>query len=385
MDSNKRLKIVLAIYSLSAGGAERVITTMANYWALNGFQVTVLTQVDEPPFYKLHSAIRHISLRSTGKSNNGIDAFLRNIKTIIKLIKIFKVLDTDFIVSFMTSTNILCIIAARFMNIPVVVSERYNPYKFRPNKFWLIARKIWYPKANFIVVQSQQAANYFSSFCKMKRIKIIYNPIKNIEMDMEFFKSPEPIILSVGRLHFVKGHDLLIRAFAKARIKGWKLCIVGEGNERSKLEVLIKELGLNDTVYLPGMSENVEEYYLRAGIFVLSSRAEGFPNCLVEAMSYGLPVISTNCETGPSVIISNMENGLLVPNKEIDSLADAMKFLVENPSVRQKFGEHAKKSVNIYKVEAIMDQWNELIKRSIEKNFKNYDQQITNDYKIYSE
>lgn len=361
----KSLKIVLAVNTLSAGGAERVMSIMANYWAEKGRKVTIITQRSMKSFYPLHSDVVHKSLNSSRNSGSLMEAANSNLKVIVKLLKYLRSNRPDVIISFTTSMNVLCIISGWFLHIPVIISERYNPFKFIPSRPWQIARRLVYPFAQYVVVQSNRSETFFLQFCRKSRVKIIYNPVNKVDSH----GTPErkdKIILSVGRLNYVKGHDLLIKAFAKSAIRGWKLYIIGEGKERKELEKTVECLGLEDRVFLPGMSESIGEYYQKCSIFVLSSRAEGFPNCLVEAMSYGLPVISTDCETGPSVIIKHGEDGLLVPNKDINSLSDAMDYLTKNSTVRATLGDAARLSVEKFNVNVIMKQWEQLVQRCID-------------------
>lgn len=363
MDQPARL--ILAIHSLAAGGAERVMTNMANYWSEKGWQIIIVTQYDEAPFYPLNAGVKHVSFGSAQLSDNILKAISRNFAVILKFIKLSRDVKPDLVVSFTTSMNILSIITCKLLNIPVIVSERYNPYKYLPGRPWRIIRRLTYPMADFVVVQSEQARVFFSRFCKEAKVRIIYNPVNSNKTTCDGSERREYMVLAVGRLAFVKGHDLLIKAFAEAGMKGWKLCIVGEGSERGSLERQINELGLANCVFLPGKSDRVEEYYHRASIFVLSSRSEGFPNCLLEAMSFGLPVVSTDCETGPAVIIDNGQNGILVPSEDISSLASAIRYLAKNHRIRTNLGLAAAHSIKRFQIGPIMDQWELLISRRI--------------------
>lgn len=364
--ANKRLRIVLAISTMGPGGAEKVMSIMANYWVQHGHYVTLVTISDNDSFYNLNSKVKYQSLKGSRKSESFFSAIINNCIRLVRLIKIFKSIRPDVIISFTTSMNILCIIAARYLRVPVIVSERYNPYKFIPNKLWNTTRKYLYPKSTYIVVQSKLAKNYFLSFCKSNKVEIIYNPVDKETFAPLSLNRKENIILNVARLKYVKGQDLLLKAFALSGIMDWELHLVGEGEERKKLEMMIDSLGLRGRVFLPGEFSPIVNYYHRARIFVLSSRAEGFPNCLLEAMSCGLPVISMNCETGPTDIIEEGKNGILVPNKDIHSLAKALKNLVDSPEERERLGKAAEKSIDKFNVDVIMERWERLIFNSMD-------------------
>lgn len=356
------LHIALVIYSLGPGGAERVMANMANYWSETGWKITIITQSTAPPFYHLHDQVLTVSLKSANNSPHILATICRNFRTTLKLIKILKRNQIDIVVSFMTTTNVMSVIAARSLRLPVIISERYNPWKFTPPTTWRVFRKWIYPFADKIVVQSIESRNFFNAFCKKNKVEVIYNPVSiPLNPIKEYNPSGIKTILSVGRLKYVKGYDLLIQAFANLKAPDWQLCIVGEGEERSNLEKLIADLGLKRRVLLPGQSGKVEDYYRNASLFVLSSRAEGFPNCLAEAMSYGLPCVSMDCETGPSVLIKNGENGLLIPNKKTEQLTAALQYLIDSPDIREQYGKAAHESMKEFGMDIIMDQWNSLI------------------------
>jgi len=167
-----------------------------------------------------------------------------------------------------------------------------------------------------------------------EKIQVIYNPVVTPELFVKaeeplghpwFAAGEPPVILGVGRLHEAKDFQTLIRAFALVRKKRVaRLVILGEGEERPKLEALVRELGLEEEVALPGFVDNPFKYMKRAGVFVLSSQWEGFGNVLVEAMACGTPVVSTACPSGPEEILENGRWGRLVSVGDVDALAEAI-------------------------------------------------------------
>ncbi len=171
------------------------------------------------------------------------------------------------------------------------------------------------------------------------------------------------MILSVGRLDEHKGHSDLIRAFAKVRqtYRDWRLVIVGDGSLRQNLEVLCGELNLRDSVDFAGVSSNVEAWMESAGIFVLSSRSEGFPNVLIEAMAMGAPVISADCLHGPSEIITDNKDGRLVPVGDFEQLASAISDLIDSPALREQLSSRARMVRIRYDQDKIMALWENIL------------------------
>jgi N-acetylgalactosamine-N,N'-diacetylbacillosaminyl-diphospho-undecaprenol 4-alpha-N-acetylgalactosaminyltransferase len=165
-------------------------------------------------------------------------------------------------------------------------------------------------------------------------------------------------ILAVGRLSKEKGFDILIKSFAKSDLKNMvKLVILGEGKERKNLEKLIIKLGLKSQVLLFGKVDNPFIYMKYANFFVLSSRYESFGNVLLEALACQTPVIAANCETSPSEIIKNEENGLLVPVGDENALKSAMEELFYDQKLYEKLKANTRKSVEKFGIENIIKDW----------------------------
>jgi len=180
----------------------------------------------------------------------------------------------------------------------------------------------------------------------------------------------EKLVIGVGRLVKEKGFERLIEAFLRVRDEGWRLEIVGEGVERSMLEEKITELGGEEFVSLMGARKDVGEFYARASIFVLSSREEGFPMALCEAMSYGVASISFDCRSGPSEIIADGVDGVLVPPNDVDKLSISIKELMDNEVKRAELAASAIKINDKLGAAAIAKQWEEIfdiIKKKIQK------------------
>ncbi|MGK7887259.1 MAG: glycosyltransferase family 4 protein [Crocosphaera sp.] len=361
------MRLTLVISSLSSGGAERVMSIMANYWVSKSpaWDITILTFDDgsQPPFYDLDSRISHIPLALAKNSANKVIGLWNNLQRISKLRKAIYETNPNVIISFMTTTNVLTLLAKQGLDIPIIISERsvpaYNINKlYRKLQWWI------YPTANGIVVQTKGVANYFTHQW-IKRINIIPNPVllpKQVNSSSERLL-PKFSIIAMGRLEEEKRFDLLLKAFAtvKESYPKWSLTILGEGSLRSELECLSQGLGIAHSVHLLGRVKNPNEYLKQADIFVMSSRFEGFPNALCEAMACGLPVISTDCPNGPREIIRDGIDGILVLNQNLEALAEGMISLVSDQKERQKLGNAAKEVTQRLSLDKIMGMWENLL------------------------
>ena len=385
------MRVTLVIYSLSSGGAERVMSIMANYWAEKGWRITLLTFDDgsEPPFYDLHPAILRRPLGIAGHSATSIQGVVNNLKRLRVLRRTIRESDPQAVLSFLTATNILTIMSTLWLPIPVIVSERTSLTHQRAGKAWKFLRYWIYPRTTCLVVQTHDALAYFSAAVRRKA-HVIPNPVTvPPDLPAEQFAGPRTThrqtqtgggkvrskrrsktVIAMGRLSQEKGFDRLLKAFAEISHKhpAWSVAVWGEGSLRSKLEAVRDELGLKGRVFFPGLTREPFEEMRKADLFVLSSRYEGFPNALCEAMACGLPVVSFDCPSGPRAIIRDGIDGILVPPGDERALAATMDRLMDDVSERERLAARAPEVVERFGVEKVMGMWETVLHDAIKRS-----------------
>lgn len=356
-----RKKLAFIIPSLNAGGAERVVSTLSNQ-LINTFDVVIIVLYNCTPFYPLD---KKIEVQFCKEYNNTL-SFTKSIRNHFDLIKkcrnYIKDANADIVLGFTITVNIYSVLASKKLKLPCIISERIHPDYDNVNGFWNIMRKRIYPKADTLVVQTQEIKNYFLPYTNEKKVVIINNPLsEELVAQKDIHISKVNHIICVGRLDSQKNQELLIRAFSNIEKSDWKLILIGDGELRPDYEKLIEDLNIEDSVELVGNVQNVSQHYNTAKIFVLPSNFEGFPNALIEAMYYGLACIATNCPSGPSEIIKDNENGFLIPVNDQKELEEKLQLLVNNYDLQKQFSKIAADCTTIFEASYIADKWKELI------------------------
>ncbi|MGF1543908.1 MAG: glycosyltransferase family 4 protein [Parvularculaceae bacterium] len=356
--------------ALQAGGSERVVTAIANEWAKRGRRPIIVTYDKErtPPYYPLDERVRLIQLDLPPDNRSLFRALARTRRRTTSLRSVIRDEAPDVVISFLTKTNVVAVLAAMGSDCPVIVSERNNPAIQRPNALWRAARRFSYPRAFAFVTMTQGAADTLPAVMK-PRARVIPNPAV-LPGEINRVDGGKRLV-AAGRLVEQKGFDMLLDAFADAAkdCEGWTLTVYGEGNGRAAFEAQRKALGLEDRVSFPGVSRGPAAWTAEADLFVFSSRYEGWGVVIIEAMAAGLPVVSFDCDFGPGEIIDHGENGVLVPPGDVKALAGALKELMLDPERRNRLGARAREDVRRnYAVETIAEQWGELADEAARRN-----------------
>jgi glycosyltransferase involved in cell wall biosynthesis len=270
----------------------------------------------------------------------------------------------------MATCSVLVAIATRGTRIAAVGAERIHPPCLPLGRAWETARRLAYPMLDAVVAQTERSADWLRRHAGVRRVVVIPNAVQRPLPELApsvppeaWVRDHERVVLAVGRLDAQKGFDVLVRAFARVRGQrpGWRLVLVGDGPERAALQALAASLGVQDAVAMPGRVGNVGRWLGRADVYVLSSRFEGFPNTLVEAMDAGIACIATDCETGPREIVRDGEDGLLVPVDDPRAMADALLALTGDGRRRAELGERARAVAERFDEARIEARWMDVL------------------------
>lgn len=314
-------KLVFVTRNMLAGGAERVIAQLVNYFSNEKINCIIITINDSDIFYELDPRVEVKSIGEKSK-NKILDRILRY----AKLRNIIMKIQPDAVLAMPEEIAVYVLLGMLGTRIPVFVSERNNPWLMPDKKITRILRKLMYPFATGFIFQTEMAKSFFSKKIQ-QRGTVICNPVELSRIPDQFQGDRLKVIVSAGRLEKQKNFEMLIKAFS-IFIKGhpdYILRIYGEGTMRDTLQNQILDLGLFDKVELPGRKSNLLELMNPCSMFVLPSNYEGMPNVLLEAMCMGMPVISTDCPSGgPREVINNDVNGLLINVGDINGLVQAM-------------------------------------------------------------
>ena len=338
------------------------------HWANRGHYVSVITlssRADD--FHRLDSRVRRVPLALMIESRSLVEGVYRNLRRITILRHCMRSIAPDVVISFNAELNVITLLASLGLRVPVIVSERIHPPAHDIGLVWRLLRRATYRLADAVVVQSEATRAWARSLVPDQRIHVIPNAVSDV------FSAPEetvthgrkPVVLAVGRLVGQKGFDVLIRAFGAVaqRHPMWYLTIVGQGPDEAALKRLARDVLPPNTVSFLGNVDDLTPHYRAAGLFVLSSRFEGFPNALLEAMASGCAVVATNCPAGPSEIVRAGFDGVLVPPDDVDALAGVMDHLLGDTAARERLGAHAREVATRFGVHRVGALWDEVVAR----------------------
>lgn len=371
------MRIALAISSLGGGGAEHVMAALANAWAERGHEVALVTlSSSDRDKYVLDPAVRRVALDVAGMSTNVLAGIAHNVTRLFALRRAIRAFQPDVVISFIAKNNVLVLASLFGTRVPIIVSERTFPVAHGVHGVWRVMYRLLYPRAAAVVVQTQRCAGLLATLAR--RIAVIPNPVLHdpaedpagthgLNRAQTVHVGDRRTLLAVGRLSHEKGFDMLIRAFARiAEVRAdWDLVILGEGKLRMDLTRMIDAAGLASRVSMPGFDPRARDAMRRADLFVLSSRFEGIPNALLEAMSEGRACVSFDCDTGPRELIEHGRNGWLVLAGDVPALAEALDTLMRDADLRERLGIRAREVRIHYSLPAILDQWDKLVASSL--------------------
>lgn len=362
------MNIVCYVNTLSHGGAERVMSVLANGLAAKGHNVTLVTDYSTEKEYAVDKVVERVVLDGQLGEKGKVGTLVRTVKRIRCLRSLCKKKRAVALISFMRPANIRAILATSFTKTKSIFSVRIDPkVGYRSKRAKMVAKWL-YPLADGCVFQTEEAKAWFVPNIQ-KKSKVIFNPISDSFYQVVPAAMQEKKIVTCGRLEKQKRFDLLIDAFHKVcdEFPEYKLEIYGVGALQEKLQAQIDTLGRQDRIKLMGRCEDVPNTIKTAGLFVLSSDYEGLPNALMEAMVLGLPVISTDCGGGGArALIEDGVDGLLVPVNNVDALAEAIRKNLAAPEAAKIRGEKAGAKAKGFSTENVTIQWETYIRHVVE-------------------
>ena len=366
-------RVSIVIHALNGGGSQRKTVVMANKLATAGRHVTLIT-LDSvaTDSFQLDRVVRRIALDLMRESHNLFQAAWNNWRRVRHLRRAIRESRPDTVISVTEKMNILTLLACCGLALDVVIHETTNIRRHRVGRIWSWLRQRLYRRCSSLVVQTERARLHARLLVPDKPVHVIANPVEIPDcafMNQFTADADDLSVVGMGRLVPEKGFDLLIRAFSQIHGKHpkWKLCILGDGPDQPALEELSRRLDLEQWIDFTGwVSEPVAELR-QADLFVLSSRYEGMPSALLEAMACGLPVISCDCEAGPAEIIRDGVDGRLVAAEDVTGLAEVMDELMQNGDARERLGAAARDAMKRFGVRRFLRQWEAVLNGASEE------------------
>lgn len=354
--------IVFFIYNISAvGGTERVATVIINELAKRNYNVHVLSLNGDPDniFFPLESSVKITSLRMDDRK--GIKKVLYSQRRIRQLVNSNHI---DTFVTIESNLAIHSVPSLAFSGIRHVVWEHFNfrvslGLASRP-----LARQLSLCFADRIVTLTDRDKQFWKQGAWYRNAQLDHIPNPMFLGEQQVNENPSRTVISVGRLTFQKGFDLLVDAWGRLPIqlrKEWKLLIIGDGEAKPLLERKITELSIEDSVELVGATKAVFRYFENASVYCLSSRFEGLPMVLLEALAFHLPIVAFDCDTGPEELIENGKNGILVEAENVTQMTQSLATLMRDDSLRERMKNYKSQRLPQLELRAIIEQWGSIL------------------------
>lgn len=376
------MKIVYCIAgTCHSGGMERVLANKANYLARHGYEVVIVTtdQQGMPPFFPLYSRIRCIDLGVNYEENNGKSIWnklwhypFKQWKHKHLLAQVLLREKPDITVSmFCNDAGFITRMKDGSRKVLEIHFSKFKRLQYGRKGIWRLA-DVWRSRQDEktvrrfdrFVVLTDEDKGYWGDLDNILVIPNANTFVPERRATLEAHR-----VIAVGRYTYQKGFERLIEAWKllAPSFPDWKLDIVGDGEDREKLARLITTYHLERQVALKHPTTDMEGVYLHASLLVLSSRYEGLPMVLLEAQSFGLPIVAFECQCGPKDIVTEGQNGFLVPEGDVDGLARQMGVLMADEALRKEMGQKAREASKRYEEEVIMKQWMDLFQSLKEK------------------
>lgn len=364
------MRLLFLIHALSGGGAERLTAAATNQWAARGWDVTVVTLAAVPDAYALSPSVRRIQLELSSPGGHpiaGVRNWTRRVRAVRRLLR---QVQPDIAIGVMSSAMSLIALAAYGLREIVTIGwEHTHPSRVDPKSVHGRMRHWTYGLLDTVVALTPEAGDWLAARTRVRSVVVIPNPVlfplpalAPVVTPGSVLSDEARVLLSVGRFDPVKRFDRLIDAFQLLAGKhpDWRLVILGDGPERPALESQVATLGLHSRVLLPGRAGNVADWYERASVYALSSDFEGLPCTLMEALSYGLPVVSVDCESGPRNIVRDGVDGVLVRPNDPVALAEVLDRVMGDDALRRALAMRAPEVRARFAPEQIADNWEKL-------------------------
>ena len=344
------------------GGTERVLSIIANELSKKDdkFNIHILSITNESnsSYFDLNKNIKTERILKN-KDVNFKKHYFQVVKGIRQYIKKNKI---DILIDVEVIASLFSIPAALFTKTRLIAWEHFNFYEDNGSSLRVFSRRLISRFSDCIITLTEQdKINYLNNLKIKGKIDFIYNPMENGDSTSCDIKAKQ--LISVGRLTYQKGFDMLCEV-AKEVLKDnpeWKWIILGDGEDKEKLESKIKEYNLQGKLILKGKVSNVEDYYKNSSLYVMTSRFEGLPMTLLEAKTYKLPIVSFNCLTGPSEIVKNNVNGLLINPENVEAMSNKLNILLKNENKLKEFSDNSEVDIEKFELKPILEKWDNIL------------------------